>query len=31
MKAKESFKGKNVVLVISGAKISMDILKEILS
>ena len=30
MKAKESFKGKNVVLVISGAKISMDILKEIL-
>lgn len=31
MKAKESFKGKNVVLVLSGAKISMDILKEILS
>ncbi len=31
MKAKDSFKGKNVVLVISGAKISMDILKEILS
>ncbi len=31
MKAKESFKGKKVVLVLSGAKISMDVLKEVIS
>jgi threonine dehydratase len=31
MKAKESFEGKNVVLVLSGAKISTDVLKEVLS
>ena len=31
MKAKESLQGKKVVLVLSGAKISMDVLKEVIS
>ena len=31
LKAKESFQGKKVVLVISGAKISMDVLKDVIS